>query len=194
MKSKVSTSGTFIARSCSITPARLHLRGGRRRWPPGSGRLPRPGGCGTAAGRERRGPTSGSLARSSCQTSRTRPPCTAGNRRHCPPCRPGPCAARPGSLTRAARPAPPGRRLRGERPRQSHVQRANPPFLRRSSGRRTGGPPCHARVRKSPGCTRERTQTAQPSAARGVLLKWQTAACVLQGPGPQPQAPAEATD
>ena len=63
--------------------------------------------------------TFGSLAPSSSQTSQTHPPCRAGNRCRCPLCRPGPCAARPGSLIPAARPTPPGHFLVGEWPSQT---------------------------------------------------------------------------
>ena len=69
--------------------------------------------------------TSGSLAPSSSQTSQTHPLCRAGNRCRCPLCRPGPCAARPGSLIPAAQPTPPAHCLVGEWPSQSSAHHVN---------------------------------------------------------------------
>lgn len=112
MKSKVSTLGTFIARSCSSTLARLHLRGAET-WLCTCFSSSSPGtGSESISGHHR--PTSGSLAPSSSQTSQTRSLCRAGNRCHCPPGQPGLHAAMPVSWTHAVRPAPPGRCLQGE--------------------------------------------------------------------------------
>lgn len=82
----------------------------------GEPRASREGGVGRRQGRGHPGPTFGSLARSSSQTSQTHPLCRAGNRRRCPLCPRVRCAATPASLTPAAQLTPPGHCLEGEWP------------------------------------------------------------------------------
>ena len=153
MKSKVSTFGIFMARSCSITLARLHLQdrqtgGSRGCLTPRPARQSHPLRSvswrryrlqGQDLGTDGRWgaplATSGSLAPSSSQTSQTHPPCRAGNRCRCPLCRPGPCAARPGSLIPAAQPTPPAHCLVGEWPSQSSADHVNKLLLEREAMR-----------------------------------------------------------
>lgn len=147
MKSKVSTFGTFIARSCSITLARLHLWGEKwgsfvcpwSHWVKtapqralmkaaahGQKQVGKRLGCMAQCGYN---PTSGFLALSSSQTCRIHPQCRAGSRCHCPLGQPSLFAARPGSLTLAVQLAPQDHYLQGEKAMSASLHHTSNLFL-----------------------------------------------------------------